>query len=218
MLTPVDLETTVFRRGLRGYRTKEVQEFMEHVTADFERLYKENIELKEAKEHLQTELERYQRTEETLRNTLVLAESTAEEVRGAAQKQAELILREANHRAEQIRARVREEIQNELHYLASLKQQTELFKYQFKKFIEGMVEMVDRNYTSDDAWDKLQQTAMELGTPAPVSNAAASEAVSTPAPAPTPASTPTPEAATPENRSFQEKVASFLGEDEAVAR
>ena len=47
MLTPVDLETMVFRRGLRGYRTREVQEFMKRITVDYERLYKENFDLKE---------------------------------------------------------------------------------------------------------------------------------------------------------------------------
>lgn len=206
MLTPVDLETTVFRRGLRGYRTKEVQDFMEHVTVDFERLYKENIELKEEREQLQSQLEHYRQTEDTLRNTLVLAESTAEEVRSAAQRQAELIIREANHRAEQIRARVREEIQNELQHLANLKQQTELFKFQFKKFIEGMVEMVDRNYTAAESWDKLQRTGTE------------NSPVKTPPSPPVSASATEPVADSDETfadkRSFQEKVADFLGEDD----
>lgn len=206
MLTPVDLETTVFRRGFRGYRTKEVQDFMEHVTADFERLYKENIELKEGKERLETQLERYKQTEETLRNTLVLAESTAEEVRGAAQKQAELILREANHRAEQIRARVREEIQNELQYLATMKQHTELFKYQFKKFIEGMVEMVDRNFTTSDVWDKLQNTPEP-----PV------QAPSVPPIPPVPVQNFSSSPLSADGKTMQEKVAEFIGDDEASA-
>ena len=36
MLTPVDLETTVFRRGFRGYSTREVQIFMEKILTSFE--------------------------------------------------------------------------------------------------------------------------------------------------------------------------------------
>lgn len=165
MLTPVDLETTVFRRGLRGYRTKEVQEFMERLTIDFERLYKENIEMKEEKERLQTQLLQYQQIEETLRNTMVVAQQTSEEVKAAGQKQAELILREAQHRADQIRARVREEIQSELQQLTELKQQTELFRYQFKKFIEGMSAMVDRQANMQDIWDKMQQVAHNSSAP-----------------------------------------------------
>ncbi|HOP74780.1 MAG TPA: DivIVA domain-containing protein, partial [Bacillota bacterium] len=47
MLTPVDLETTVFRRSFRGYNVQEVQEFMSKITHDYEHLYRENIDLKE---------------------------------------------------------------------------------------------------------------------------------------------------------------------------
>ena len=165
MLTPVDLETTVFRRGFRGYRTKEVQEFMEHLTIDYEHLYKENINLKEDIENLQSQLERYRQVEATLKNTLVLAQSTAEEVKNAGQKQADLILREANHRAEQIRGRVREEIQNELQQLANLKQQSDMFRLQFKKFLEGLGELVERKFNMDDFWDKLQEMTQEISPP-----------------------------------------------------
>jgi cell division initiation protein len=165
MLTPVDLETTVFRRGFRGYRTKEVQEFMEHLTIDYEHLYKENINLKENIESLQSQLERYRQVEATLKNTLVLAQSTAEEVKNAGQKQADLILREANHRAEQIRGRVREEIQNELQQLANLKQQSDMFRLQFKKFLEGLGELVERKFNMEDFWDKLQEMTDEVASP-----------------------------------------------------
>jgi cell division initiation protein len=172
MLTPVDLETTVFRRGFRGYRTKEVQEFMERLTVDFERLYKENIEMKEEKEKLLAQLAQYQQIEETLRNTMVIAQQTADEVKTASQKQGELILREAQHRADQIRARVREEIQGELQQLAELKQQTELFRYQFKKFIEGMSAMLDRQADSQELWEKIQQH-ITMNTPAASPSSAA---------------------------------------------
>src|SRR5690606_29702488 len=47
MFTPVDLETMVFRRGFRGYKTREVQEFMRKLIVDYEKLYKENIDLRE---------------------------------------------------------------------------------------------------------------------------------------------------------------------------
>jgi cell division initiation protein len=170
MLTPVDLETTVFRRGFRGYKTKEVQEFMERLTVDFEHLYKDNIEMKEEKEKLLAQLAQYQQIEETLRNTMVIAQQTADDVKTASQKQGELILREAQHRADQIRARVREEIQSELQQLAELKQQSELFRYQFKKFIEGMSAMVDRQTEAGDLWEKLQQNIAMNPSPSTVTS------------------------------------------------
>ena len=156
MLTPVDLETTVFRRGFRGYKTSEVQEFMEQVTADFERLYRENKALKDEKERLEAKIAQYQQMEETLRNTLVLAQQTAEEVRNAGQKQADLLLQEAQYRAEQIKNRVREEIQVELQKLANLRQQVDIFRHQFKKFLEGLAETVDKQGDMRDFWEPLQ--------------------------------------------------------------
>src|SRR5690554_1597487 len=125
MLTPVDLETMVFRRGLRGYRTKEVQEFMRRITIDYEKLYKENFDLKEKIEALEEQLNTYRQMEKTLNDTLYLAQETANEMKAAGEKKAEVILREAEQRAEQMRMRVREEIQTELQNLAELKQQVE---------------------------------------------------------------------------------------------
>ena len=79
MFTPVDLENIFFRRGVRGYRVSEVQEFMSRLTQDYEYLYRENIDLKEQVEKLNEKLSQYLLVEETLRNTMLLAQETAEE-------------------------------------------------------------------------------------------------------------------------------------------
>jgi cell division initiation protein len=153
---------------------------MERLTVDFEHLYKENIEMKEEKEKLLAQLSQYQQIEETLRNTMVIAQQTADDVKTASQKQSELILKEAQHRADQIRARVREEIQGELQQLAELKQQSELFRCQFKKFIEGMSVMVDRQIEAGDLWEKLQQNiALNPSPSSAKSNPAEQETVVT---------------------------------------
>ncbi|NLZ43296.1 MAG: DivIVA domain-containing protein, partial [Clostridia bacterium] len=86
MLTPVDLETMVFRRGLRGYRTREVQEFMKKITVDYEKLYKENFDLKEKIEDLEEQLNTYRQMEKTLNDTLYLAQETANEMKAAGEK------------------------------------------------------------------------------------------------------------------------------------
>lgn len=155
MLTPVDLETMVFRRGIRGYRTQEVQNFMRRITADYEKLYKENFDLKEKIEHYEDRLKNYNEMEETLKNTLCMAQETAKDVRLSAEKQAEVILREAQNRTEEMKLRVREEIQTELQNLAELKQQVELFRIQFKRFLQTLIEMADRSLDLDEIWEKM---------------------------------------------------------------
>ena len=172
MLTPVDLETMVFRRGLRGYRTKEVQEFMRRITIDYEKLYKENFDLKEKIEALEEQLNTYRQMEKTLNDTLYLAQETANEMKAAGEKKAEVILREAEQRAEQMRMRVREEIQTELQNLAELKQQVEFFRFQLKRFLQTLIEIADRQLDLDEIWDKM----MELSRHEPVSVFAGREA------------------------------------------
>jgi cell division initiation protein len=144
MLTPVDLETTVFRRGFRGYNTSEVQEFMENFSGDYEKLYVENNNLREQLEEVQKKLHQYQTIEDTLRNTMVLAEETAEEAKNTAKQKAEQIIREAELNAEAIKQKAKEDIQNELRNLALLKNQVEYFKCQFKSFLSGLLEMAEK--------------------------------------------------------------------------
>lgn len=73
MLTPLDLNNKNFSKGFRGYDTEEVDEFFAKVAKDFERLYQDNVELKDAVERVSAKLEYYQQMESTMQNTLVIA-------------------------------------------------------------------------------------------------------------------------------------------------
>jgi cell division initiation protein len=165
MLTPVDLETTVFRRSFRGYSAGEVQEFMEQLTKDYEHLYKENIDLKEKIEELTDKVNQYKTIEETLRNTMVLAQETAEEVKSAAHDQADMIIREAKLQEEQVKGKVKEEIQAELRTLALLKNQTEYFKCQFKSFLTGLLELADKQLDMEINWSPKENADLSKETP-----------------------------------------------------
>jgi cell division initiation protein len=155
MITPVDLETTVFRRGIRGYNVGEVQEFMIRITHDYEHLYRENIELKEKIETLNNQLSQYQMMEDTLRNAMILAQESADEAKNIAQGKADLIVREAEQRGEQIKARLKEEIQLEIQKLTELKQQVEFFRCQFKSFLNSLLEIADQKMDLHIPWDKI---------------------------------------------------------------
>ncbi len=157
MLTPVEVETMVFRRGMRGYRVAEVQEFMSKITADYEFLYRENNQLKLKLEETQSKLDQYISKEETLRNALVLAQETAEEQVNSAKIKADIFVREAQLQAEQIRQQVKDEIQSELQRLAWLKSQADLFKCQFRTFLNALIEMADQNLDMKVVWEHIQK-------------------------------------------------------------
>ena len=101
-LTPLDIRHKEFKRGMRGYVDGEVDEFLDEVADEFERLFKENIELTERGEALQEKIDQYRNLEETLQNTLVAAQRSAEELKANAQKEAQLMLSEAELKARQM--------------------------------------------------------------------------------------------------------------------
>ena len=101
-LTPLDIRHKEFKRGMRGYADVEVDEFLDEVADEYERLFKENIDLSERVESLEGQVGGYKRIEETLQKTLVSAQASADELKVNANKEAELILHEAELKARQL--------------------------------------------------------------------------------------------------------------------
>ena len=102
MLTPMDIHNKEFKKGFRGYAEEDVDAFMESLAADYEKVYREYCELKERCESLQDKLSQYEKMEATMNSTLMLAQQTAENVKVAARKEAELILQEAENKKKQM--------------------------------------------------------------------------------------------------------------------
>jgi len=101
-LTVLEIETKTFRKRLRGYDPVAVQAFLQEVAAHYEEVVTENRRLREESVGLRQEAERYRAMEDALKESLVLAQRSADEIRSNAHKEAELILREARLKAEQI--------------------------------------------------------------------------------------------------------------------
>ena len=100
MITPLDIENKKFSKQMvNGYNVDEVDEFLDEITADYEKLYKENKELKENTEELHNDVGQYRTIESTLQNTLVIAQKTADEIQNVAKQQAEQIIKDAEHQA-----------------------------------------------------------------------------------------------------------------------
>ncbi len=103
MITPLDIENKKFNKQMmNGYNVDEVDEFLDQVMQDYETNYKELASMKNKIEELNNALNHYKNIETTLQNTLVMAQSTAEEVKGVAKQQADQIVAEAQKEAENI--------------------------------------------------------------------------------------------------------------------
>ncbi len=143
-LTPLDIHNKEFTRGFRGYREEEVDQFLDEVVREFESLLKENSALRERLEALSSKVEQYRQLEDTLHNTLIIAQETAEEVKASARKEAELIMREAEEEAQDIQRRARRRVEQLSETFEELKKQMRLFRARVKSDLAGQLELLDQ--------------------------------------------------------------------------
>jgi len=142
-ITPVDIRNKEFRKGVHGYQSSEVDKFLELVSREFEGTYAENFELKEQVEKLENDLARYKNLENTLQQTMVLAQQTSEAVKQSAHREAELLVREAEQdmikklaEAQKKWDQIEEEIQQ-------LIRKRELIRTQLKSFLHAQLDLAD---------------------------------------------------------------------------
>lgn len=136
-LTPLDIRHKEFKRGMRGYTDVEVDEFLDEVADEFERLFKENIDLNERVETLLEKVTQYRRIEETLQKTLVSAQASAEELKQNATKEAQLVLRDAELKARQLVNDSYSEKQSIEQEIARLKNAEKDFRFKFRQLLDG---------------------------------------------------------------------------------
>ena len=80
LLTPIDIQNKQFKRGFRGYNEDDVNDFLDQIINDYEKLTRENTHLKHELERVKKDNEQYQQLEKNLKDTLLVAQRTAEEV------------------------------------------------------------------------------------------------------------------------------------------
>lgn len=143
MITPLEIQNKEFKRGLRGYKEYEVDEFLDKIIVDYEKLYKENLELKDKLEGTHHQLEKYKEIEETLKKTLVVAQNAAEDVRTNAHKESELIMQEAAVKAKEIIAKANNDVEDIRDEFEGIKNQMQIFKTRFKTLLQSQLDSID---------------------------------------------------------------------------
>ena len=98
MLTPSEIREKTFKSGL-GYDKKDVEQFIQELSDNFEELLSENEILNKKVNDLTDSMSYYKSIEKTLQKALVIAEKTAQDIKDNAQKEAEVIILDANANA-----------------------------------------------------------------------------------------------------------------------
>jgi cell division initiation protein len=101
-VSPVEIRHVKLPRALAGYRRRPVDALLEDIRVSYENVWRERADAREEIERLEAELARYRELEVLLRNALVSAERSADELRVQARREADVILEEARVRAREI--------------------------------------------------------------------------------------------------------------------
>jgi cell division initiation protein len=126
-ITPHDIRQQQFSsKMLKGYDPHEVDAFLDDVAEDYESVLKETALLREQMAAIEERSRGVAERERSLQETLVTTQRLAEEMKAAARREAELIVREAELRAEKVLEAVRGEearIRTEIHSLRRMRRQ-----------------------------------------------------------------------------------------------
>ena len=142
-LTPMDINNKEFKKGLRGYNSEEVDEFLDEVVENYEEIYKENAALKEKLANLTEKVEYYSNIENTIQNTLLLAQNAAEQAKSSAKKEAELMVKNANETAQKVLDKAHNDVIVINDEYEKVKQEFTKFRSKYKNFLNTMMETFD---------------------------------------------------------------------------
>ena len=143
MITPLDIDNKRFSKQMvNGYSVEEVDDFLDELTADYSKNYKEVNELRAKVEELNNSLVQYKTIESTLQNTLVMAQSTAEEVKNVAKQKADQIVDEAKVNAQKQVDELNNEIIMRQKELDDVKKQFDIYTAKMESLLISQLELL----------------------------------------------------------------------------
>ena len=170
-LTPMDINNKEFKRGIRGYNPDEVDEFLDEVVENYEELYKENSRLKETVTRLKDKVDHYERLEATIQNTLLLAQNAAEQAKESSQKEADLIVNNANETAQKILDKAHSDVIGINDEYERVKEEFIKFRAKFRGFMNTQLQTfyelekdLTKNYNVSEVIQELELGSKEIET------------------------------------------------------
>ena len=143
MITQLDIENKRFAKQMvNGYSVEEVDDFLDELTVDYTKNYKELNELRNRVDELDKDLEKYRTIESTLQNTLVMAQTTAEEVKNVAKQKADQIVDEAKANAQKQVDELNNEIILKQKELDDVKKQFDIYKAKMESLLISQLELI----------------------------------------------------------------------------
>jgi cell division initiation protein len=139
-ITPLDIQQQQFKGKLfGGLDSEDVDAFLQMVSGEMEDLIRENTDLKEQARRVAADMDDMKRREGDLRETMLAAQKITEEMKANSQKEATLLISEAELQAERILADADRK-------LAELKNQIQDLRREKLQFESALKSLLDTHY------------------------------------------------------------------------
>lgn len=149
-MTPLEVQRHEFSRRWKGLDPVEVQQFLTDVAEDMEALARENADLDVRLRTLEQENEEHRERERILKQTLLSAQQASEDIRNAARKDGELIVREAQDSSERLTHSALQRSAEIEKAIQGLKIQRANFRLQLQKMLELFGQVLEFDKEEDD--------------------------------------------------------------------
>jgi len=144
-LTPLDVRKKRgdFRRAMRGYEPTEVDSFLDLVVERMEQLVKENVKLNEERQSYDEEIGKAREREHAVQEALVTATAMSQDVTGRAQREADLLRREAESEVERLLVEAEGRLDQLKLSIGELDRRRRGYLRMYRKLLEQELDVVD---------------------------------------------------------------------------
>jgi cell division initiation protein len=142
-ITPLDIQQQQFKIKFRGFDVREVDTFLEQMADAFESLQGENNRLYQEIKRLQHEAHGYREREDSFKRAMLNSQKVLEQMKENARKSAELVIAEAEVKAEKILSRAQNRLSQLHEDIAELKRQRSQIEVQIRSVIEGHSKLLE---------------------------------------------------------------------------
>jgi cell division initiation protein len=153
-ITPLDVRKQEFRRVVRGLDPDEVYAFLATAADEFEAALTDSKQLRERVLDLEEKVVEYRNMERTLRDTLLTAERVMSDARQNAQREADLILRDARLKADQQTGSIAQRIEDLRAQLRELRGHRDAYLARLRGLSEaqlGLIQSYQKDFAREDS-------------------------------------------------------------------
>lgn len=158
-LTPLEIREHEFKQSPLGYGKDQVHQFLDDIADELEALIRESNEIHVENKEARLTLATYMNVEDSLKETLLLAQKTAQDTLRSAQEEAQTIIRKATTEKEALLFSAKEDLSQVQNEITKLHAQRNSILIKLKNSLRTNLEVLE-----DEFSDKEVQNSQGLAS------------------------------------------------------